>query len=259
MSQEQELEEALARLPDAQLAMAGYHAMCKTLLKHQAYYNRHQTYMPITYDQALESVYLNDQYMLSEYLPGLFISHWLWPHHYQQLKFFEKTFLSMIKQKRGKVLLEVGVGSGAYSYHALKVAPGLAIRAIDVSPAAIEFSTVINPSRFHAHLGTIEQQPDESEDWLVCVEVLEHLEDPELFLYEVDRVLKPGGHAFITAAINAGSPDHIFLYNSPDQVENQLLNAGFRVLDKFSAQAESSKDRQLVPEVVAFLVKKSLT
>lgn len=40
--------------------------------------------------------------------------------------------------------------------------------------------------------------PDDSFDSLLCTQVLEHAEDPELTMSEMARVLKPGGRAVIT-------------------------------------------------------------
>ncbi len=41
--------------------------------------------------------------------------------------------------------------------------------------------------------------PDNSVDALICIAVLEHVEDPKLAVEEMYRVLKPGGYAFIYA------------------------------------------------------------
>lgn len=54
--------------------------------------------------------------------------------------------------------------------------------------------------------------PDESFDLVVSVEVLEHVEEDELFLREVGRVLKPGGYFMMTTpngdfVVNR-NPDH---------------------------------------------------
>ena len=39
-------------------------------------------------------------------------------------------------------------------------------------------------------------------DWIVCTEVLEHVLDPFAAVREIHRLLKPGGHAFITTPFN---------------------------------------------------------
>jgi SAM-dependent methyltransferase len=41
--------------------------------------------------------------------------------------------------------------------------------------------------------------PDNSFDSLICTEVIEHCQDPQILFAEMQRVLKKGGYAFITA------------------------------------------------------------
>jgi SAM-dependent methyltransferase len=42
------------------------------------------------------------------------------------------------------------------------------------------------------------QAPDEAFDLVLCTQVLEHVRRPEVALRQIARVLRPGGHAFIT-------------------------------------------------------------
>jgi glycosyltransferase involved in cell wall biosynthesis len=44
--------------------------------------------------------------------------------------------------------------------------------------------------------------PAQSFDWIVCTEVLEHVLNPFAAVQEIYRLLKPGGHAFITTPFN---------------------------------------------------------
>ena len=88
-----------------------------------------------------------------------------------------------------------------------------------------------------------------------AVEVLEHLRDPQLFLNNLRKLLKPGGYGFITAALTAPNADHIYLYWTPDDVMKQLVSAGFKVEDYIEEDAyEASKPEEHVPKLAAFIV-----
>ena len=55
-------------------------------------------------------------------------------------------------------------------------------------------------------VSSIEDIPveDESFDVILCTEVLEHVPEPMLAIKEMARILKPGGHIFITAPLGSG-------------------------------------------------------
>jgi hypothetical protein len=91
--------------------------------------------------------------------------------------------------------------------------------------------------------------------WLICIEVLEHLEDPLAWLARLREAVIPGGRAFITAALNAAQLDHIYLYENCEQVIVQLEAAGFTVEQGFLANAHKpSAPGVPVPAVAAFIV-----
>ncbi len=75
--------------------------------------------------------------------------------------------------------------------------------------------------------------PENSVDFLICSEVIEHLtpEEGEKFLFEVDRIMKPGGRAIITTPnveletyIKSGADSHSSLWT----VE-KFVSSGFKV------------------------------
>lgn len=91
--------------------------------------------------------------------------------------------------------------------------------------------------------------------WLVCVEVLEHLDDPVAFLRGLRRNMEPGARAFITAALNAAHTDHIYLYRNAHEVLAHLIEAGFTLEQSFVGSAYKPASTGLpVPEAAAFIV-----
>lgn len=242
-------------------AIKGYAAFAMTSLRLQARFEKTGNYQAKTYAEAASEVYHNDAYMQSEYLPGLFLSHYLWPHHYRQIQFFESAFVDYLRIARIDQLLEVGVGTGLYSRIALQGLPLVHGRGVDISPSSQAFALrqmeVFDVAdRYTIDLeDVITDTPDASAEALICVEVLEHLEQPVEFLKALRRVLVPGGKAFITAALNAAHTDHIYLYRNAGEVEAQLAEAGFVTEQFFVGQAYAPPRPGLpVPLAAAFVV-----
>ena len=82
----------------------------------------------------------NDEYMISCYLPGLLLSHYLWPHHYRQMRFFEESFVGEMFRRDADQFYDVGVGTGMYSRRALTGVPGAIGIGIDISPSSKAFA-----------------------------------------------------------------------------------------------------------------------
>ena len=77
--------------------------------------------------------------------------------------------------------------------------------------------------------------------------MLEHLEDPLLFLKNINLMMKKNGLGLISAAINAPNADHIYLYSYLD-VKKQLVDAGFKIIDFINDKAyEERTKNELVP------------
>lgn len=105
-----------------------------------------------------------------------------------------QKFLKYFKQQSPKAeakILDIGAGHGAFSqklYHM-----GYKVSACDLFPEIFEFEEieckkvdVTEPFPY----------PDNSFDYVVGIEVLEHVNDHENFFKEALRVLKPGGHFY---------------------------------------------------------------
>jgi methionine biosynthesis protein MetW len=96
-------------------------------------------------------------------------------------------------------LLDVGCGSGYLAKLLKERVSRLVVHGVDISTVALE--------RARAHVDEVWQGdldkadlplPAEQYDTVTCVEVLEHLYDPDHALREIARVLTPSGHAVVT-------------------------------------------------------------
>lgn len=56
-------------------------------------------------------------------------------------------------------------------------------------------------------------------------------------------MLRPGGKAFITAALNAPNADHIYLYRTSEEVKVQLADTGFAIEQYFGGLAAKPKNK----------------
>lgn len=95
----------------------------------------------------------------------------------------------------GQRVLELGSGLGG---NLQVLAPGNQVQGVEALPAAVEAARAQGlPTR----LADLEQgpidEPDGSWDWVLMLDVLEHLVRPERVLAEARRVLAPGGYIVV--------------------------------------------------------------
>lgn len=242
-------------------AVKGYAGFIIRSMRLQAAFERELQYRATTHHEASSEVYLNEQHMMGEYLPGLLLSHFLWPHHYRQLRFFEQAFVGAMQVAGASSFVEVGVGTGLYSGLLLRRLPQVRGTGFDISPYSKRFTesqlaALGVGDRYEVFLQDVTREPDGLRvEWLVCVEVLEHVEDPVTFLRGLRATMAPGGKAFITAALNAAHADHIHLYRSADDVLAHLIEAGFTLEQSFVAAAyKPPRPGAPVPLAAAFIV-----
>jgi SAM-dependent methyltransferase len=258
------LDETVMRiLPgDEELAAAveGYARFSLEVVRLQIRFEKERAYADKSYKDAVREVYANEAYMQSCYLPGLLLSHYLWPHHFRQRRYFERAFVTEMARAGAGRFYDVGVGTGIYSRLALTGAPGVVGLGFDISPSSKEFAqkhvrAFGAEERYRVELRDVIERPAEPSEWLLCVDLLEHLESPLDLLRALRVMLRAGGKAFITAAINAPNADHIYLYRSAEEVKMQLGEAGFAIEQYFGGLAGKPRHKGApVAEVAAFVV-----
>ncbi len=258
---EKELETFFAK--DRELierAVIGYGKFALDSMKLQVKFQKTREYDNKTYEEAASEVYQNKEYMFGLYLPGILLSHYLWKHHFLQHVFFLEKFLPLVGSGDGKVFFDIGVGTGFYSKEML-TRSNLTGKGFDLSPHSLEHTLLLlgkhNVSkRYEANLRDIIGNPvSPAADFLINIEVLEHLENPQMFIDSLAGMLMPGGYGLISAAINAPNADHIYLYRNSEEVAEQLLKAGFEIVDStVDAAYLPRKEGELVPVNAAFIV-----
>jgi 2-polyprenyl-3-methyl-5-hydroxy-6-metoxy-1,4-benzoquinol methylase len=99
-------------------------------------------------------------------------------------------------------LLDMGCGMGGFAVAAAR--DGARVTALDYNPAYCAI-TAVRAARYGLPLpvaaaaGEAIPLPDGGYDAVVCLDVLEHVQQPDALVAELHRVLRPGGVALITA------------------------------------------------------------
>jgi len=259
---EREFDDVIRRLlgrdeKEYQKAVDGYAAFCTDALRSQIFFERNGHFKASSHADVSAECYHNPQFMFESYLPGLLLSHFVWPHHYRMLRWFREQISAI----HVSTFAEVGTGCGLYSAEALRAFPQARGMGYDISAHALEFtSRVVNAlgsaERYGTNVRDVVAAPAPKVDLMICQEVLEHLEDPAEMCRALFAMTRPRGHAYITAAINAGHVDHIYLYRSIDQVLDHIVAAGFEIVASHSELAYGGKPLELTPCVGGALVRR---
>ena len=69
-------------------------------------------------------------------------------------------------------------------------------------------------------------------DAIVMGEVLEHVEKPDIFLEKITELSKKETFIFINTCINTPAIDHIYLFESIEDIETLFLRSGLNVRER---------------------------
>ena len=228
-----ELERMFPTPQDKQAALAAYSRFVAEIIRLQIDFDRTGKYPVGTESEAWEGTYSADAYMSSTYLPALLLAWYLWPHQRAELDFFVEKFVPLITKEGWTHFYEVGVGTGIYSRLALEGSDARGV-AYDIGPASLAFAkrhlaTYGLDARIAYRLADCRVETPPPLPFLICVELIEHMEDPVALLRTLRKMCS--GKALIATALNAPNRDHVFLYRTPEDVITQLHEAGFEVSD----------------------------
>ncbi|MBN8575259.1 MAG: methyltransferase domain-containing protein [Candidatus Kapabacteria bacterium] len=123
-------------------------------------------------------------------------------------------------------LLDAGCGKMPYKNHILKKSSVQDYVGLDIETALI-YDETIKPD--YTWDGKTMPFINESFDSCIAIEVLEHCPEPEVFLKEVNRVLKPGSTFFFTVPFlwNLHEVPHDEYRYTPFSLKRHLMNSGF--------------------------------
>lgn len=241
-----------------------YDLIVKDTLREQLYFQRHNRYRYSTFDEVAKSVYFDDEYM-RKYMHGLAITAYLWPNHRELHRYFARTIPA---GRQGKYL-EIGPGHGMFMMTAMRKSEYDEFDGIDLSPTSVEMTRALLDS---GEFGSFQNYRVFEQDFLdgdiapdsysaiVMGEVLEHVEEPGVFLGRIRRIASDDAYIFITTPINAPAIDHIYLFDSYASIESLVLDAGLRIRDNLlvpypGLSVEESMEQTLPINVALILAK----
>jgi 2-polyprenyl-3-methyl-5-hydroxy-6-metoxy-1,4-benzoquinol methylase len=241
-----------------------YNTISIDIQMEQIYFRRHRKYRHSSFKEVADIVYYDAEYM-KKYMYGLALTYFLWPAHVAMQKFFASTF----PKGRHGAYLEIGPGHGYYFRQAAALGGFDRMIGVDVSPESVELSRDLMrycPLETAAEVEILEadflQFPSDGIAFscIVMGEVLEHVEEPGLFLRKIAELSKPDTHIYVTTCLNAPAIDHIFLFSTLSEVDDLASDSGLVISDRFVAPhagktiAECESGR--LPVNVAYVMRK---
>ena len=231
-------------------AVADFADGCAEFLRLQRRLERTGRYAAVSFEQARHAVYDNPQVM-ETYLHTLVLSQALWRNHVRVLDAFRSGFCANLPLT-GRAL-EVPVGCGLYLAEFARRNPAWHAVGIDLSASAVAFSRRLVRLAGAAHVKIRQHDVfalDDSHpyDRVICGELLEHLEVPEALLAKLRELLAPDGRLFLTTAIWAANPDHIYLFESADDVR-RMIGRWFTLVEEWvlPLEADASPEQRRIP------------
>ena len=202
----------------------------------QIYFLRNKKYRYSTFDEVADHVYFDAGYM-QRYMCGLAVSSFLWPNHNAIHQFFLESFPKDV----GGTYLEVGPGHGYYFMKAATLGQFDRLVGVDISPASIRMTGEIIDyfgirKEYNGRVQLIEADflnqnlSDKNISVIAMGEVLEHVERPEEFLSRLRGLCGEKTTLYLTTCVNAPAIDHIYLFESVDQLESMIRSAGLQII-----------------------------
>lgn len=208
----------------------------KLLRIEEMYYAQKGKYRYSDYKEVYDKVYSRDDYMF-DYVVGLGLTQPLWVNHYKIFRFFLDEYVPMIGDaKRGA---EVGVGHGLFHSEAMRGAPSLHTKLLDVSNTSLSVTrkmiaaTGIDPERATPVNVDIQKEipvEDGSLDMLLMGELIEHIEKGEEVMTAMSRKMTSGGHCYFSTAANAPAEDHILLFTTTDEIRKFVEKCQWKIV-----------------------------
>ena len=207
-----------------------------------------------TSQKSLESNLYAHVEAMEPYLLGLLSTYLYWENHSKIFDFYCEQFSLIAEQVAEAKTMEIGTGHGLFASYLLEKNPSMTYLGIDISLSSLNFSrNLLNVKFPHREIDLVQQDATSSDfsyikkyDFVICCEVLEHVEEPVKLLQNIRSSMNKNGKAFITTVSNLEAVDHIFLFKSSEEIRNLIKSTGFTILEErvFNLSSSTSQTEQ---------------
>ncbi len=218
-----------------------YIRICMDTLTEEIRFSKTGRYSLGSSEEALSSVYSQADVM-RYYMYGLALSQVFWLNHYRIFRFFQE----IVGRSSGlETYLEIGPGHGLFLLESLRSGIARRYTTLDLSQTSIDitrsFVDYFDPAAAqvdYVHADIYAWRVSQRYDFIVAGEVLEHVDDPAGLLTRLGELLAPAGRIFITTCANCPAIDHVYLFESADEIRALMLDCGFVIESELALKRE---------------------
>ncbi len=236
-------------------------------LKLQASLEKNGKYLYSSFEEVEKEVFKKKKQEETEgvdYLWGLFFTEIFWVTHHRLFNFFLKEFVS--KSPPEGICLDAPVGSGIFLSNFLSINKEWKGTGVDLSDTAIDLAKqLFEINKQSNRVELIKEDINKYKygvnfDRIICVEFLEHVENPLTILKKLKGLLADDGKVFLTTVAWAAHINHIYLYRSAEEIRNHIARGGFKIEKEyvqniFPKDAGKLEERNIALNYSAILIK----
>jgi 2-polyprenyl-3-methyl-5-hydroxy-6-metoxy-1,4-benzoquinol methylase len=230
-----------------------YNQMNSEMLVERINFLQTGKYSNESFDDVRKKLYENPE-TFDHHMHGLALAQFLWWDQYQRFSFFADNLAQYNEQTKN--YLEVGGGHGLYIAEALRQFNSeTKFDLVDISPTSIEMSKVaVGTGKVNFTLADMYTYHSKVKyDFITIGEVIEHLEDPKSMMIKLRNLLTENGVIYITTPANAPMIDHIYLFNSGDEIRSFLSDCGLAIIEERALFAENMEEKKAIKNKVPLM------
>ncbi len=239
----------------------GYIYFVTDVARSQILYESTGSYPNSSQKNILEDVYLNQE-LMQNYHWGMFATFFCWQHHLDLIIGFQERFLNKFDKRGPKKLIELGCGSGIWSFKALSAWSDTKAELVDISPFSVAETTLTANTLGLGDRVKVQQaditkfSPEKTTDAIISAFVAAHLDNPKAYFSKISSMLKPGGFAYVTVALNAGEIDHIYEFSYESEPILLAEEAGLTLTDAQLTRPVNTEFKRKTPRSFAMILQR---